>query len=154
MVWSSVLRRLVRDSRPDGMLAPHLSVDFRRWDPSWIPGFPFGRLPSDRAEVPIVSFEMCSLGTMLPPPLLVIQVNRRACRFGLYKNSRRPHPPPRASGVSRHPPQPSLTPCSPYLARPRPPPSARPIDSPCAGPFWAPGQRGSHNGVVSGCSAE
>src|SRR2546421_3793293 len=21
----------------------HLSVDFRRWDPSWIPGFPFGR---------------------------------------------------------------------------------------------------------------
>jgi hypothetical protein len=26
----------------------HLSVDFRRWDPSWIPGFPFGRLASDK----------------------------------------------------------------------------------------------------------
>jgi hypothetical protein len=50
---------------------PHLSVDFRRWDPSWIPRFPFRRLPSDRAEVPIVLFEMRSLGTMqlslLPP---------------------------------------------------------------------------------------
>jgi hypothetical protein len=27
---------------------PNLSVDFRRWDPSWIPGFPFGRLASDK----------------------------------------------------------------------------------------------------------
>src|SRR5207248_4691497 len=56
------------------------------------------------------------------------------------------HPPPRASRVSRHPPQVSgLTlahPCSPTLTRPRPPPSARLIDSGCAGPFLAPGQRG------------
>ena len=46
----------------------HLSVDFRRWDPSWIPGFPFGRLSSDRPEVPIVLFEMPELGTMLRSP--------------------------------------------------------------------------------------
>jgi len=42
---------------------------FRRWDRSWIPGFPFRHLPSDRAEVPIVLFEMCSLGTMQLSPL-------------------------------------------------------------------------------------
>ena len=47
----------------------HLSVDFRRWDPSWIPGIPFGRLPSNRPEVPIVLFEMRELETMLPFPL-------------------------------------------------------------------------------------
>ena len=44
------------------------SVDSRRWDPSWILGFPFGHLPSDRSEVPIVLFEMPELGTMLRSP--------------------------------------------------------------------------------------
>src|SRR5271155_5158609 len=42
--------------------------------------------------------------------------------------------------------------CSPPLARPHPPPSTRPIDSPYAGPFWAPAsaaKMGSHDGVVS-----
>jgi hypothetical protein len=76
------------------------------------------------------------------------------CHFGRYKNPRRPHPPPRASRVSHHPPQVSgLTlahPCSPTLTRPRPPPSARPIDSGCAGPFLAPGQRG-RNGLPRRC---
>jgi hypothetical protein len=90
--------------------------------------------------------------TILPPPRL--QVNRGTCRFGRYKNPRRPHPPPRASRVSHHPPQMSgLTlahPCSPTLTRPRPPPSARPIDSGCAGPFLAPGQRG-RNGLPRRC---
>ena len=75
------------------------------------------------------------------PPRL--QVNRRTCRFGRYKNPRRPHPPPRVSRVSHYPPQVSgLTlahPCSPTLTHPRPLPSARPIDSGCAGPFLAPG---------------
>ena len=47
----------------------HLSIDFRRWDPSWIPGIPFGRLPSNIPEVPIVLFEMRELETMLPFPL-------------------------------------------------------------------------------------
>ena len=60
-----------------------------------------------------------------PPPRL--QVNRGTCRFGRYKNARRPHPPRRASRVSHHPPQVScLTlshPCSPTLTRSRPPPS-------------------------------
>src|ERR1700722_10203632 len=62
--------------------------------------------------------------------------------------------PPRASRVSHHPPQVSgLTlahPCSPTLTRPRPPPSARPIDSGCAGPFLGPGQRG-RNGLPRRC---
>ena len=40
---------------------------------------------------------------VLPPPRL--QVNRGTCRFGRYKNPRRPHPPPRASRVSHHPSQ-------------------------------------------------
>jgi len=88
----------------------------------------------------------------LPPPRL--QVNRGTCRFGRYKIPRRPHPPPRASRVSHHPPQVSgLTlahPCSPTLTRPHPPPSARPIDSGCAGPFLAPGQRG-RNGLPRRC---
>jgi hypothetical protein len=57
-----------------------------------------------------------------PPPRL--QVNRGTCRFGRYKNPRRPHPPPRASRVSHHPPQVSgLTlahPCSPTLTHRRP----------------------------------
>jgi hypothetical protein len=79
-------------------------------------------------------------------PLSRLRVNRTYFRFGRYKNPRRPHPPPRASRVSHHPPQVSgltLThPCSPTLTRPRPPPPARPIDSGCAGPFLAPGQRG------------
>jgi hypothetical protein len=87
-----------------------------------------------------------------PPPGL--QVNRGTCRFGRYKNPRRPHPPPRASRVSHHPPQVSgLTlahPCSPTLTRPHPPPSARPIDSGRAGPFLAPGQRG-RNGLPRRC---
>jgi hypothetical protein len=79
-----------------------------------------------------------------PPPRL--PVNRTYFRFGRYKNPRRLHPPPRASRVSRHPPLVSgLT-----LARPHPPPSARPIDSPDAGPFWAPGQRGQ-NGLPRRC---
>jgi hypothetical protein len=86
------------------------------------------------------------------PPRL--QVNRGTCRLGSYKNPRRPHPPPRASQVSHHPPQVSgLTlahPCSPTLTRPRPPLSARPIDSACAGPFLAPGQRG-RNGLPRRC---
>jgi hypothetical protein len=37
-------------------------------DPSWIPGFPFGHLPSDRPEAPIALFEMPELGTMLRSP--------------------------------------------------------------------------------------
>jgi hypothetical protein len=52
------------------------------------------------------------------PPREVIQVNRPACRFARYKSPRRPHPPP----------------------------SARPIESPYAGPFLGPGQRG-RNGL-------
>ena len=44
------------------------SVDSRRWDPSWILGFPFGHLPSDRPGVPIVLFQMPELGTMLRSP--------------------------------------------------------------------------------------
>jgi hypothetical protein len=88
------------------------------------------------------------------PPHPRLQVNRGTCRFGRYKIPCRPHPPPRASRVSHHPPQVSgLTlahPCSPTLTRPRPPPSARPIDSGCAGPFLAPGQRG-RNGLPRRC---
>jgi hypothetical protein len=54
------------------------------------------------------------------PP--VIQVNWRACRFGRYKSPRRPHPPPRASRVSCHPPQVSgLTFAHPLLTQPRSP---------------------------------
>ena len=93
----------------------------------------------------------------LPPssgPPSRLQVNRVTCRFGRYKNPRRPHPPPRSSRVSHHPPQVSgLTlahPCSPTLTRPRPPQPARPIDSGCAGPFLAPGQRG-RNGLPRRC---
>jgi hypothetical protein len=41
---------------------------------------------------------------VLPPPLR-LRVNRTYFRFGRYKHPRRPHPPPRASRVSRHPPQ-------------------------------------------------
>src|SRR5277367_4197763 len=56
--------------------------------------------------------------------------------------------------MSHHPPQVSgLTlahPYSPTLTRHRPPPSARPIDSGCAGPFLAPGQRG-RNGLPRRC---
>jgi hypothetical protein len=89
---------------------------------------------------------------LVPPPRL--QVNRGTCHFGRYKIPRRPHPPPRVSRVSHHPPQVSgLTlahPCSPTLTRPHPPPSARPIDSGCAGPFLAPGQRG-RNGLPRRC---
>jgi hypothetical protein len=76
-----------------------------------------------------------------------LQVNRGPCRFGPYKNPRRPHPPPRASQAN------GLTlahPCSPMLTHPRPPLSARPIDSACAGPFLAPGQRG-RNGLPRRC---
>jgi hypothetical protein len=54
----------------------------------------------------------------IPPRL---QVNRGTCRFGRYKNPRRPHPPPRVSRVSHHPPQVSgLT-----LAHPPSPTAAR-----------------------------
>jgi hypothetical protein len=91
-------------------------------------------------------------GNPSTPPRL--QVNRGTCRFRRYKNPRRPHPPPRASRVSHHPPQVSgLTlahPCSPTLTRPRPPPPARPIDSGYAGPFLAPGQR-DRNGLPRRC---
>ena len=85
-----------------------------------------------------------------PPPPPRLQVNRGTCRFGRYKNPRRPHPPPCASRVSHHPPQVSgLTlahPCSPTLTR-RP---ARSIDSGCAGPFLGPDQRG-RNGLPRRC---
>jgi hypothetical protein len=78
------------------------------------------------------------LQTRHPSFPLVIRVNRRACRFGPYKSPRRPHIPPRASRVRCHPSQVSgLTfahPCSLNLARPHPPPPARPIESPYAGP--------------------
>src|SRR5437016_13628371 len=95
-------------------------------------------------------FVLLSQPTPSPPPRL--RVNRTYFRFGRYKNPRRPHPPPRASPVSRHPPQvtglahPLLNPSH----SPSPPPSARPIDSPYAGPFWAPGQRGQ-NGLTRRC---
>ena len=48
-----------------------------------------------------------------------LQEHRGTCRFGRYKNSRRPHPPRRASRAS-----PSPTPCkrrSPMLTYPYPP---------------------------------
>jgi hypothetical protein len=69
------------------------------------------------------------------------------------------NPSPPSPSASREPGEPSppqvsdLTlahPCSPRLTRPHPPPSARPIDSPYAGPFWAPGQRGQ-NGLTRRC---
>jgi hypothetical protein len=62
--------RLSNESRGFRRLATraHLSVDSRRRDPSWIPGFPFGHLPSDRPEAPIALFEMPELGTMLRSP--------------------------------------------------------------------------------------
>jgi hypothetical protein len=80
-----------------------------------------------------------SIGQPLHNPPPVIQVNRHVCRFERYKSPHRPHPPPRASRVSCHPPQVSdLTfahPLLPNLARPRLPLSARPIESPYAGAF-------------------
>jgi len=89
----------------------------------------------------------------LPPPQK-IRVNRRACRFGQYKNPRRPYPPPCASRVSHHQPQVSTPhPRSPSLTTfiyPHPPPSAPPAKSCRAGPFCAPGQRGL-NGLPRRC---
>jgi hypothetical protein len=91
-----------------------------------------------------------------PPGL---QVNWCACRFGRYKVLRRPLPPPRASWVEPSPypderPDPRSPFCSPNLARPRLPASARPIGPSYAGLFWAPGpgrpKMGSYDGVGSG----
>src|SRR5271170_2873459 len=79
-------------------------------------------------------------GCLSPPRL---QVNRRACRFGRYKNPRSPHSPPRASRGTAHP-------CSTTLTRHCPPRSARPIDFAYAGPFLTPGQRG-RNGLPWWC---
>jgi hypothetical protein len=45
----------------------HLSVSFRQWDPSWIPGVPLCASLPISPEVPIGLFEMCFLGTTLPP---------------------------------------------------------------------------------------
>src|SRR4051794_34795483 len=56
------------------------------------------------------------------PPLFLprrLQVNQRACRFGRYKNPRRPHPLPCASRVSHHPRLSSLTYLHLPLARPK-----------------------------------
>jgi len=85
-----------------------------------------------------------------------LQVNRGTRPFGRYKNPRRPHPPPRASRVSHHPPQVSgLTlahSCSPTLTLAY----HRPLDqsTPAARVhFWAlvsAAVMGSHGGVVSG----
>src|SRR5271156_5016283 len=117
-----------------------------------IPGSFLGRRGQDDQNSPRAHPAPVLSRVSAPPPRL--KVNRGTCRFGRYKNPRRPHPPPRASRVSHHPPQVSgLTlahPCSPTLTRPRPPPSARPIDSGCAGPFLAPGQRG-RNGLPRRC---
>jgi hypothetical protein len=106
---------------------------------------PFHRTPT--REPRRFKLFLCSCANLMipsagcfPPGL---QVNRGTCRFGRYKNSRRPHPPRRASRASPHPPQVSVAhPCLPTLTRRPPPPSARPIDSAYAGPFLAPGQRG------------
>src|SRR5271154_6251138 len=49
-------------------LATRAPLSFRRWDLSWIPGIPFGHLPSNRPEAPIVVFEIPGLGTMLHSP--------------------------------------------------------------------------------------
>jgi hypothetical protein len=64
-----IYRRLARLS-----IESRASVEFRRWDPSWIPGFPFGLLPFDRPEVSIVLFEMPELGTILSPPAPALQL--------------------------------------------------------------------------------
>jgi hypothetical protein len=45
-----------------------MSVDFRRGNPSWIPGFPFGRLPSDRAN-PNCALRDALAGNYAPPSL-------------------------------------------------------------------------------------
>jgi hypothetical protein len=89
-----------------------------------------------RYHTVLVSSTYFKQDILLPPS--VIRVNRRACHLGPYKSPRRPHIPPRASRVRCHPSQVSgLTfahPCSLNLARPHPPPPARPIESPYAGP--------------------
>ena len=114
-----------------------------------------GRASSGRRHLPTRSGQEMGLAASpnpAHPPRL--QVNRGTCRFGRYKNPRRPHPPPRASRVSHHPPQVSgLThahPCSPTLTH------RRPLDQsiPAARvPFWplvSAAAIGSHGGVVSG----
>jgi hypothetical protein len=84
-------------------------------------------------------FEFC------PPPRL--QVNRGTCRFGRYKNPRRPHPPPRASRVSHHPPQVS------GLTHRRPLDQSTPAARVHFWPLVSAAAMGSHDGVVSGCNA-
>ena len=78
----------------------------------------------------------------------MIQVNRRACRFGRYKSPRRPHLPLRASRLSCHPPQMGdLTFAHPLLAQSRSPSPAavRSINRvTLRGSILAPGQRGSN----------
>jgi hypothetical protein len=49
------------------MLGPQSVRRLYKMGPILDPRFPFGRLPSDRPEVPIVLFETPELGTMLPP---------------------------------------------------------------------------------------
>ena len=76
------------------------------------------------------------------------------CRFGRYKNPRRPHPPPRASRVSHHPTQVSgLTlahPCSPNLAHRRPLDQSTPAARVHFWPLVGAAAMGSRGGVVSG----
>ena len=105
------------------------------WGSPCSPGPHPARASSGRRRLPSRTGK--AMPNHLPRSLALprLQVNQGNCRFRRYKNPRRLDPPPRASRVSHHP-------CSPTLTRPRPPPSARPIDSGCAGSFLASGQRG------------
>jgi hypothetical protein len=80
--------------------------------------------------------------THLPPSEITSKSN---FRFGRYKTLAALTLRPTRAG--RHPP------LAHPVSRPHPPPSARLIDSPYAGPLWAPAsaaKMGSHDGVVSG----
>jgi hypothetical protein len=85
-----------------------------------------------------------------------LQVNRGTCRFGRYKNPRRPHPPPRASRVSCHPPQvsgltfaqPLAHPTSLALTHRRPLDHSSHTTRVHFGPLASAAKMGSYDGVV------
>ena len=141
MLFNALIRRVPRGTRPFAGRAIDVIIFYL-----YLGKAPRRNLFLEGATCKVVS----------PPSSPVIQVNRRVCRFGRYKNHRRPHPPPRGSQVSRHPTRvSSLTLAHPLLTQPRSPsPTAIrssnrvTLRGSILGP-WPARPMGSHDGVVA-----
>jgi hypothetical protein len=131
-----------------------------KWAPMTVPFLGYTAHDGESTLKEILSMYNSKSDLALPPRLLQfcspprLQVNRGTYRFGRYKNPRRPHPPPRASRVSHHPPQVSgLTlahPCSPTLTHRRPLDQSTPAARVHFWPLVSAAAMGSHGRVVSG----